>query len=146
MSIKNLNYETDLIASAAQSNFLTEKNNYASANAENVSSDYAKILSEKIAEVENNFEEAKNNLANQNESSASAGEQTSTDFPETIKRLMPDGTIIITTYNGSSIVNQIKMPPHFVPVADYSAPPKVSGEPEIKMVEKQNLDLLSLLM
>lgn len=143
MSTLNLNCELDLISSAMQSIFLTQK--ISAASSENFSSDYAKILSEKIAEVETEFEESKNNLSNQNQSFGS-GENSSATSTETIKRFMPDGSILITTYDGSSIVQEIKLRPHLVPVADYSAPPTISGEPAIKFVTKQNLDLLSLLM
>ena len=132
MSTLNLNRELDLISSAMQSTVLSQK--ISATSSENFSSDYAKILSEKIAEVETEFEESKNNLSNPAAST------------ETIKRFMPDGSILITTYDGSSIVQEIKLRPHLVPVADYSAPPTSSGEPAIKFVAKQNLDLLSLLM
>ena len=141
MSIRNLNFETDLLAVAAQSTFLSSKNSVLSTS-ENISSDYAKILAEKISEVENEFEETKNNLSNQN----FGGENSKSTSTETVKRFMPDGTIILTTYNGSNIVQQIKFPPHLVPVTDYSAPPNSSGEPAIKLEPKQNLDLFNLLM
>ena len=124
-----MNYEIDLLAGATQGNFLTEKNSAAA-----TTSDYAKILSEKIEEVEQNFEDAKKSLQN------------SVTATETVKRFMPDGSIMITTYNGSSVVQQIKLRPHLVPVNDYSAPPTPSGQPATKFVAKQNLDLLSLLM
>ena len=145
MSVRNLNYETDLLASLTQSNFLSQ-NNSSTQNAENVSSEYAKILAEKISEVDSEFEETKNNLSNQSQNSDSSSEKNSVTVPETIKRFMPDGSIMITTYEGSSIVNQIKFKPHLLAVADYSVPPKPSGEPEIKMIAKQNLDLFGLLM
>ena len=143
MSTLNLNRELDLISSAMQSTVLSQK--ISATSSENFSSDYAKILSEKIAEVETEFEESKNNLSNQNQSFG-GGEDSSGASTETIKRFMPDGSILITTYDGSSIVQEIKLRPHLVPVADYSAQPTSSGEPAIKFVAKQNLDLLSLLM
>ena len=144
MSTLNTNYDLDLISSLAQSTFLTNQNSVAT-NSVNVSSDYAKILAEKISEVETEFEETENNLSNQNQSS-SGGENSSASSVETVKRFMPDGSILITTYDGSSITQQTKLRPHLVPVADYSAPPTSTGEPEIKFEAKQNLDLLSLLM
>ncbi len=140
MSAQNFDFETNLISSLSQSIYLpTTKNN-----SENISSDYAKILAEKIAEIDSEFDETKNNLSNQNQSSG--GGDSSETSTETIKRFMPDGSILITTYDGSSIVQQIKLRPHLVPVADYSAPPTPSGEQPTKLVAKQNLDLLSLLM
>ena len=144
MSTLNTNYDLDLISSLAQSTFLTNQNSVAT-NSVNVSSDYAKILAEKISEVETEFEETENNLSNQNQSSG-GGESSSASSVETVKRFMPDGSILITTYDGSSITQQTKLRPHLVPVADYSAPPTSTGEPEIKFEAKQNLDLLSLLM
>ena len=144
MSSLNTNYDLDLISSLAQSTFLTNQNSVAT-NSVNVSSDYAKILAEKISEVETEFEETENNLSNQNQSSG-GGESSSASSVETVKRFMPDGSILITTYDGSSITQQTKLRPHLVPVADYSAPPTSTGEPEIKFEAKQNLDLLSLLM
>lgn len=143
MATANINYNLDLISSAKQSTFLSEK--IPTTNSGNFSSDYAKILSEKIAEVETEFEESKNNLSNQNQSFR-GGNDSSATSTETIKRFMPDGSVLITTYDGSNIVQEIKLRPHLVPVADYSAPPTISGEPAIKFVAKQNLDLLSLLM
>ena len=140
MSIKNLNYETDLLAVAAQSTFLSSKNPAVSTS-ENISSDYAKILAEKISEVENEFEETKNNL-----SQNFGGENSQATSTETVKRFMPDGTVVLTTYDGGNIVRQVKFPPHLVPVADYSAPPNSFGEPAMKLEPKQNLDLFNLLM
>ena len=140
----NVNYGTDLISGMAQSTFMTDSNTSAVINSSNTSSEYAKILAEKIAEVDSEFEETKNNLSNQNQPQTSSSKTSSS--LETIKRFMPDGSIMITTYDGSSIVQEIKLRPHLVPVNDYSAPPQPSGEPQIKMEVQQNLDLLSLLM
>ena len=141
MSIWN-SYEVDLISTAAQTNFFPANNATAINPADN--SEYAKILAEKISEVDSEFEDAKNNLSEQNQSAG--GKNNSSVATETIKRFMPDGSIMITTYEGSSIVQQIKLRPHLVPVADYSAPPSASGEPQIELKPQQSLDLLSLLM
>ena len=141
MSIWN-SYEVDLISTAAQTNFFPANNATAINPADN--SEYAKILAEKISEVDSEFEDAKNNLSEQNQNSG--GKNNSSVATETIKRFMPDGSIMITTYEGSSIVQQIKLRPHLVPVADYSAPPSASGEPQIELKPQQSLDLLSLLM
>ena len=141
MSIWN-SYEVDLISTAAQTNFFPANNATAISPADN--SEYAKILAEKISEVDSEFEDAKNNLSEQNQSAG--GKNNSSVATETIKRFMPDGSIMITTYEGSSIVQQIKLRPHLVPVADYSAPPSASGEPQIELKPQQSLDLLSLLM
>ena len=73
MSSLNTNYDLDLISSLAQSTFLTNQNSVAT-NSVNVSSDYAKILAEKISEVDAEFEEAEKNLSDQNEPSSGGGE------------------------------------------------------------------------
>ena len=65
---------------------------------------------------------------------------------EKIKRFMPDGSILLTTYEGGRITEQVRKKPHMVTVPDYSAPPKVDGSPETKLEPRQNLDLMELLM
>ena len=142
MSVWN-DYNVDLISSVAQSNFLPS-NNSAAINS-NVPSEYAKILAEKISEVDSEFKDAQENLSSE-QNQTSGGKNNSSAATETIKRFLPDGSIMITTYEGSSIVQQIKLRPHLVPVKDYSAPPSPSGEQPVKFELQQSLDLLSLLM
>ena len=135
-------------------------------NSRSVASDYAQILAGKIANVEtdtrkmNAVREQLDEIAdlqeeitgqvkvdedsgnaNRTGSSGSASTQT----VETIKRFMPDGSILITTYEGGSIVEQVKQKPHTQVVADYSAPPNPDGSVATKTEQKQRLDLAALL-
>ena len=143
MSAWNVNYGTDLIASMAQLNFQTDSNNNTNTtNAAQVSSDYAKILAEKISEVETAMQEMQDNARQQQQTFSDSS--TSAKSVETIKRFLPDGSIMITTYEDGEISSQIKKRPHLVPVADFSAPPSVSGEVAVKM--EPHLNLMDLLM
>lgn len=65
---------------------------------------------------------------------------------ETIKRFLPDGTIMITTYEGSKIVEQVKHKPHMIYVPDYTAPPNPDGTVATKPEARQSMDLALLLM
>lgn len=145
MSVWNINYTSDLIASMSQLTSMTDPNSIAETmKVTGDSSDYAKILAEKISAVDAEMENTNNNLENQQQAASDSGKSSS--VTETIKRFMPDGSIMVTTYDGGSIVQQMKIRPHLVPVPDYSAPPTPSGEPAMKLEARQNLDLLSLLV
>lgn len=146
MSVWNVNYGTDLIASMAQLNFQTDSNSSSAlSNAAQVSSDYAKILSEKISEIEAAMHEAQDN-AEQQQQNFSSGTNSAKSV-ETIKRLMPDGSIMITTYEDGEISSQVKKRPHLVPTPDFSAPPDASGNVAMKMEQHFSAaDLLMMLM
>ena len=133
----------------------------------NVASEYSKILAEKISNVKTDvqkmaavqeqldeirdlhedltgeikIDEDSGNANRDSNSSASAGNST-----ETIKRFLPDGSIMITTYEGSRIVEQVKHKPHMTVVPDYSAPPNPDGTVATKLEASQSLDLAMLLM
>ncbi len=137
LGVWNINYGTDLISSMSQSNFMTDvNNNSVAADSVKVSSDYAQILSEKISKVDEQFENMKKNFGSQQENFAKN--------VHTVKKFMPDGSMMITTYEDGKISSRIKKRPHLVPVPDYSAPPTASGEPAIKM--QQSFSLAELLM
>ena len=138
MSAWNVNFGTDLISSKAQSVYQNgSENNSAAQSSVKVSSDYQKILAERITEVNQQFEEMRENLENQQQSKAMSSTYTK-------KRFMPDGSMMITTYEDGEIKSQIKKKPHLVPMPDYSAPLTADGKPAIKMESQFNL--LDLLM
>ena len=146
MGIWNINATTDLIASMAQSTFITDTNsanNIAAGNVVGDSSDYAKILAEKISEVNSEMNNQQNNSASHQESQAASTENSMSDI-ETLRRIMPDGSIRIVTYEDGQIVDQVKIRTHTVITPDYSAPPTPNGEPAVK--EEQRLSLAALLM
>lgn len=135
----NVNYGTDLIASMSQSTVQNDSNNNSVALNSDVkpeSSDYAKILAERVAEVDEQFKEMRQNLENQKQNSAVS--------TYTRKRFMPDGSLMITTYEDGKITSQVKKRPQLVPTPDYSAPTDANGNTAIKM--QPRLNLLDMLM
>ena len=133
----------------------------------NVASEYSKILAEKISnlkadvrametvreqldEISDLHEELTGEVkidedsgnANRDDGSSS----TTIIEQETIKRLLPDGSIMVTTYEGSRIVEQVKHKPHMTVVPDYTAPPKPDGSPATELKPTRSLELEMLLM
>lgn len=123
-----------------------------------IKSEYAKILADKIASAkddmermseiqeeldENNklHEELTGETPDDDSSNSSSREST-----ETIKRFMPDGSILFMKVRGGEVVEQFEKKPHFVAVADPSAPKTVSGTAAVKMKAMPQLDLFSLLI
>ena len=148
MGVWNINAATDLISSMAQSTLITDSNsvnNLAAGNVTDDSSDYARILAEKIAEVNGGNNDQQNNSATQQENKSSTGES-SESMPaiETLRRIMPDGSLRIVTYQDGEIVDQLRIRPHLIMKPDYSAPPDPNGDAALK--GEQRLSLAQLLM
>lgn len=150
MGIWNIDAATDLISSMAQSTFITDTNaanNLAAGNMAD-SSEYSRILAEKIAEVDSEMNNTQNNTANQQEntSSGSAGssDDKSTTAIETLRRIMPDGSLKIVTYEDGKIVSQLKIRPQLVMTPNYSLPPDPTGDLQLK--PEQKLSLAAMLM
>lgn len=146
MGVWNINAATNLISSMAQSTLITDTNsvnNIAAANVVNDSSDYAKILAEKIAEVDSNMNNQQNNSTSQQENFSSSSEKSVSNI-ETLRKMMPDGSIRIVTYKDGEIDSEVKLRTHVVMTPDYSAPPTPEGEPALKA--EQRLSLAALLM
>ena len=145
MGVWNINAATNLISSMAQSTVITDSNsanNIAAGNVVGESSGYAKILAEKIAEVDSDMNK-QNNSASQQDNAATSGERSMTNI-ETLRKIMPDGSIRIITYENGEMVEEMKIRTHPVAVPDYSAPPTPDGEPALK--SEQRLSLAALLM
>ncbi len=129
-------------------------------------SEYSKILAEKIANVKadvkaqaavreqldaiSDMHEELTGTVKIDEDSGNAnrdsGTSTTITEQETIKRLLPDGSVMITTYEGARIVEQIKRKPHMTVVPDYTAPPKPDGSPATELKPTQSLEWEMLLM
>ena len=60
---------------------------------------------------------------------------------EKVKKFLPDGSVMITTYEDGKIADRVKMKPHMISVADYSVPPKADGSPETTLKPTQNFFL-----
>ena len=141
------------ISQIANSNSQSKNANSTSA----AKSEYAKILAEKIASaidtmkqmnvVQSQLDEINElhkELTGKSTSNDDSKDNGGIESTRTIKRFMPDGSIMITTIKDGEIVEQHKKKPHLVAVADYSAPKTESGQTPLKM--ESHLDLLSLLM
>lgn len=149
MGVWNVNATTDLIASLAQSTFITETNsaaNLAAVSAANGQSEYAKVLAEKIAEVNAQGNNAQGNSANnsQSQQGTATSDENSMSMLETLRRIMPDGSLRIVTYKDGDVISQLKISPNMVMVPDYSAPPDPTGNDAMK--PEYRLGLAALLM
>lgn len=131
-----------------------------------VASEYSKILAEKISNVKadvqamqavqdqldeiRDLHEELTGEIKVDEDSGNAnrdgGTVTKTVEVETIKRFMPDGSIMVTTYEDGKITEQVRHKPHMMVVPDYTAPPKPDGSVDTELKPYQNLDLEMLLM
>ena len=132
-----------------------------------VASEYSKILAEKISNIKTDVQamretqeqldairdmheeltgEIKVDEDSGNANRESGDASTKIVEVETIKRFMPDGSIMITTYEGGKITEQVRHKPHMMLVPDYTAPPKADGSPATELKPYQNLDLEMLLM
>lgn len=60
---------------------------------------------------------------------------------EKVKKFLPDGSVMITTYEDGKIADRVKIKPHMISVADYSKPPKIDGSPETTLKPTQNFFL-----
>lgn len=134
------NVSADLIRNLAEQTG-NSTNTFATAKAVGFSSDYAKILSQQIAQLEQDVQAASENISTQEQELTA---NTNMEVIETIKRFRPDGSIMITTYKDGKIDSTTKIKPHLVAVPNYDAPPTPEGKPEIKMV--QQLSVAELLM
>ena len=119
-----------------------------------VKSDYAKILAEKLATAKDDMERM-NKIQEELDYNRKLHEEltgkikdedsnaSSSDSTETIKRIMPDGSIRFLKIQDGKIVEQFIKKPHLVAVADPTAPLTPSGNTAVTM--KPHEDLFSLL-
>lgn len=135
------------------------------ANTKGVASDYSKILAEKISNVQTDIEQMREVQEQLNEISElheeltgevkidedsgnanrDGGSTSSNVEVETIKRFMPDGSIMVTTYENGKITEQVRHKPHMMVVPDYTAPPKPDGSPATELKPSRSLELEMLL-
>lgn len=136
------NVSADLIRNLANSTG-NSNSTFKVANSVGFSSDYAKILSQQIAQLQQDVQAESENLSSQAQDSLTAS--TEMEVIETVKRFRPDGSIMITTYKDGKIDSTTKIKPHMVPMPDYSAPPTPEGEPEVKLVPHMSVAELLML-
>ncbi len=130
-------------------------------NAKGVVSEYSKILAEKMSNVKRDVREmeivreqldeisemhtALTGEVKVDEDSGNANREAGSSANiicvEKIRKFLPDGSVMITTYEDGKITDRVKMKPHMISVADYSKPPKVDGSPETILKPTQNFFL-----
>ena len=111
---------------------------------------YSKILAEKISNVEADVKQMEETQAQLDELEQMQKELTGGNsiIPcvETVKRFMPDGSIMVTTYTDGELTSRVYHKPHMISVPDYNAPPKADGTVATKLEATQSFDLALLLM
>lgn len=131
-----------------------------------VASEYSKILAEKMSNVKRDvqqmeiIQEQLDEISDMHEeltgevkidedsgnANRDSGSVSKTVEVETVKRFMPDGSIMVTTYENGKVTEQVRHKPHMMVVPDYTAPPNPDGSPATELKPYQNLDLEMLLM
>ena len=131
-----------------------------------VASEYSKILAEKMSNVKRDvqqmeiIQEQLDEISDMHEeltgevkidedsgnANRDSGSVSKTVEVETVKRFMPDGSIMVTTYENGKVTEQVRHKPHMMVVPDYTAPLNPDGSPATELKPYQNLDLEMLLM
>ena len=119
-------------------------------NSTDTTSSYSKILAEKISNIDADVKQMEETQAQLDEieqlqKDLTGGGNSIIPCVETVKRFMPDGSIMVTTYTDGEITSRVRHKPHMTVVADYTAPPKPDGTPATKLEATQNFDLALLL-
>jgi len=122
-------------------------------------SEYAKILADKIANAKiemeqmNEIQEALDEIQDLHEEltghrtdEKSSGGSSSEEATETVKKFLPDGSILVMTVKDGEVVEQNKKKPHMVAVPDLSAPLTPSGNTAVTIKAKPQLDFFSLVL
>lgn len=115
-----------------------------------VSDTYAKILAAKIASIEDDLERMEKEREDIEEIDTLRRDaeergtiRTQLELPETVKRVMGDGSILVTTTQDGRIIEQYRKKPRFVAVPNDAAPKDALPSEKYKWVPRQNpLDLL----
>ena len=111
---------------------------------------YANILAQKIASIEDDLkrmEKEREDIEEIDTLRRDAEERgtirTQLELPETVKRVMGDGSILVTTTKDGKIIEQFRKKPHLVAVPNDAAPKDALPSEKYKWVPRQNpLDLL----
>ena len=126
-----------------------------------VASEYSKILAEKLSNVKadikkmeavqeqlddiRDLQEELTGKVKIDEDSGNAnrkdGSVSTITTVEKVKRFLPDGSILITTYEDGKITERVKKKPHMIVAPDYTAPPKADGSVETTLKPTQNFFL-----
>ena len=126
---------------------------------DSTTSEYSKILAAKISNikedvrameaVQNQLDEIRdlqeeltgNVKVDEDSGNANRDENSVTSTPqtvETVRRFLPDGSIMLTTYRDGKITDRVQLKPHMIVVPDYTAPPKPDGSVDTKLKPTNN--------
>jgi len=132
-----------------------------------IASEYAKILAEKIANIKTDvrqMEMVKEQLdeirdlheeltgdvkLDEDSGNANRDEDNATSTitcVEKIKRFLPDGSVMVTTYENGKMTDRLTLKPHMTVVPDYTAPPEPDGSVATELKPTRSLELQMLLM
>lgn len=131
-----------------------------------IASEYSKILAEKLNnvkadvqameavqeqldEIRDLHEELTGEVkADEDSGNANRDDASTSTIPcvERIKRFLPDGSVMITTYENGTITDRLKLKPNMTVVPDYSAPPQPDGSVATELKPTRSLELQMLLM
>ena len=107
--------------------------------------DYAEILAAKLASIDDDLKrlEKERETVKEIDTLRHDAEERGTirpsaEAPETVKRVMGDGTILVTTTEGNRVVEQYRKKPRLIPVPNDAAPKNALPSEKIKWVPKQN--------
>lgn len=126
--------------------------NVRSSSNDSATSDYAKILAEKIAGARTEMEQMEELKAQLDEIAELHEELTGTALnslqskeKSVIKKFKPDGSILFLTVQGGKTVQVFKKKPHLAVVADPTAPLTPSGQVAVKLEARPQIDFAGLL-
>lgn len=132
-----------------------------------IASEYSKILAEKLANIKTDvrqMEAVKEQLdeirdlheeltgevkLDEDSGNANRDEDNATSTitcVEKIKRFLPDGSVMITTYEDGKMTDRLTLKPHMTVVPDYTAPPEPDGSVATELKPTRSLELQMLLM
>lgn len=132
-----------------------------------VASEYSKILAEKLANVEDDvrkmevvqeqldairdLHEELTGEVKADEDSGNANRDDDSNAAtitcvEKVKRFLPDGSVMVTTYEDGRMTDRLKLKPHMTVVPDYTAPPEPDGSVATELKPTRSLELQMLLM
>ena len=132
-----------------------------------VASEYSKILAEKLANIKadvrqmeavreqldeiSDLHEELTGEVKVNEDSGNANRDDDSAVStitcvEKIKRFLPDGSVMITTYENGKMTDRLTLKPHMTVVPDYTAPPDPDGSVATELKPTRSLELQMLLM
>lgn len=151
MTMTDNNLWTQNISSGASAFSETTPRSARQEKKSDVAKTYAEILAGKMASIKDDLERMEKEREDIEEIDTLRRDaeergtlRPSVETPETIRRVMGDGTILVTTTENGKIVEQYRKKPRLVPVSNAAAPPDAPTSDKVKMEPAQNLlDLLN---